>query len=177
MNRSSELGRLTSAALALALSVALAACGGGDEEGQDQAATSPSQAETEAPTTGGSDDACGFLTADEVAAAGIEGAQAQPVDDPTGAKSCNYTGDDAFEGLSVIVKPGGGQSWFDQYEELLTDAEPLPGFGDEAVLSASNPQQVTVLVIQDDTVLTLGGSITPEAAQSLARTALDRVGG
>ena len=175
--RSRPISRIARAALPLVLVVGLVACGGDSEEASDQD-TAPAQQDTasqEEPAAAegsGDSDACSLLTADEVAAAGIAAATANPVEDDTGAKSCNYSGDDPFQGVTVLGFPGGGQNYYDQLLELSTDAEPLPGLGDQAVISATNEQQVTVLVIRGDDVLTVGGSITAENAESLARKAL-----
>lgn len=164
--------RLIGSALALVLVVGLSACGSDGDEATDRG-TTPQQ---ETPTTGGTTDPCRFLTTAEVAAAGITATNPQPVETATGAKGCNY-GDDPFKAVQVVVQPGGGQTYFDQSKDLLSAPKPLSRLGDEAVLDASNPQQVTVLVIQDDTVLMIGGSITSEAAEALAKKALGRLGG
>jgi len=163
---------LLTAALALALGVS--ACGGDDDEGTT---TEGGTTAAEAGVTGaaGEIEPCTLLTPAEVEAAGVKTTKPQSVESPIGGQACNY-GDDPLEGVQVIVQPGGGQTYYDQAVDLLSETEPISGLGDEAVLDASNPQQVTVVTMQDDTVLQVGGSISAEDAESLAEKALGRLG-
>lgn len=167
---------LLTAALVLALGAS--ACGGDDDEGSTAAESGATGAAGATGTAGATGEAepCALLTPAEVEAAGVKTTKPQSVESSIGGQACNY-GDDPLEGVQVIVQPGGGQAYYDQAVDLLPETEALSGLGDEAVLDASNPQQVTVTAIQDDTVLQVGGSISAEDAESLAEKALDRLSG
>ena len=162
----------------IALGLAASSCGGDDGGGETEAAGGGSTATTGGePTASGETDPCSLLTTAEVEDAGVKASDPQPVESATGGQACNYGGDDVTEGVQVIVQPGGGQAYFDQSEALLTEAKPISGLGDQAVLDESNPQQVSVLVLHGDTVLSVGGSISASDAESLAEKALGRLGG
>ena len=156
---------------ALAL-VAVSACGGE----KDKTTGGGTTADKPGAGTAAKADPCSLLTTAEVKAAGVKATDPKPVGSQTGGQACNY-GDDPLKGVQVIVQPGGGQPYFDQSKALLSAPKPLSGLGDQAVRDESNPQQVTVLVLQDDTVLSLGGSVKPDDAESLAKKALGRLGG
>lgn len=164
-----RISAVMGAALAL---VATSACGGG----KDKATGGGTTAGKPDAGTAAKTDPCSLLTTAEVKAAGVKATKPQPAGSQTGGQGCNY-GDDPLKGVQVIVQPGGGQAYFDQSKALLPASKPLPGLGDQAVRDDSNPQQVSVLVLQDDTVLSLGGSIKRDDAESLAKKALGRLGG
>lgn len=164
----------------IALGLAASSCGGDEDDGGSEAAGDSTV------TTGGGDgegtasgkvDPCSLLTTAEVGDVGVKASDPQPGEDATGGQSCNYGGEDLSEGVQVIVQPGGGQAYFDQSKALFPEPKPISGLGDQAVLDESNPQQVSVLVLQGDTVLSLGGSISAADAESLAEKALGRIGG
>ena len=171
---------LRRAAALLASVIALSllfGCGGGDGDGggsakDDKGSTAATKGGDGA---GGKKDPCSLLTPAEVTAAGVKASKGEPADSATGGKGCNY-GDDPTAGVQVILQPGGGQAYFDQHKELLTAAKPTSGLGDKAVLDDSNPRQVTVLVMEGDTVLAVGGSIKATDARSLTQKALARLG-
>ena len=165
-------------AIVLARGLAAASCGGddggGDSGGADGGAPAANGGGEERAS--GETDPCSLLTTAEVEAAGVKSSDPKPVESQTGGQACNY-GDDPLKGVQVIVQPGGGQAYFDQSKALLPAAKPISGLGDKAVLDDSNPQQVSALVLEGDTVLSLGGSISAADAQSLAEKALGRLGG
>ncbi len=152
------------------------ACGDDGEsapDGAESGATADSgSADTESVAT--ISNACSLLTVEEVEAAGVKASRPQPADSATGF-GCNY-GDDPSEEVTVIIQPGGGQPFYDQRVALFSSPKPLSGLGDQAVVDTSNPQQTSVVVLQSDTVLSVGGSISSEDAQSLAEKALARLG-
>lgn len=163
-------------AFVIALGLAASSCGGDASNGG--AADGGSTAEKGAGEGGASRDIdpCSLLTTAEVAAAGVKASDPKPVESQTGGKACNY-GDDPLKGVQVMVQPGGGRTYFDQSKALLSAPKPISGLGDQAVLDDSNSQQVSVLVMQKDTVLSLGGSVSAADAESLAEKALARLGG
>jgi hypothetical protein len=171
---------LTARALPLlaASAIAIAGCGGGSGGGSSQTASTSSAPKASAPRAGAVD-ACSLLTTGEVAAAGVPGAKPVPGTAATGGVNCNFSAKGKFppKNVTVIVNTAGGKSYYDQLKALAKSPKDISGLGDAAYVDSSTTpvQSSTVALYRGNLYLSVGGSISAKAAQSLAAKALSRV--
>ena len=159
----------------------MAGCGGGSRGGSSKTATSAttSPAPKTSPSRAGAVDACSLVTTSEVAAAGVPGAKPVGGTAATGGVNCNFSAKGKFppKNVTVIVNTAGGKSYYDQLKALAKSPKDISGLGDAAYVdSTTTPvQSSTVALYRGHLYLSVGGSISAKAAQSLAAKALSRV--
>jgi len=97
----------------------------------------------------------------------------------TGGVNCNFAAKGKFppQNVTVIVNTAGGKSYYDQLKALAKSPKDISGLGDAAyVESTTTPvKSSTVALYRGNLYLSVGGSISAKAAQSLAAKALSRV--
>src|SRR3954468_24026540 len=170
---------MTAPAIALLAvsAIAIACCGGGSSGGSLKTAT-PSPAPKPSTPRTGAVDACSLLTTGEVAAAGVPGAKPAPGTATTGGVNCNFGAKGKFppKNVTVIVNTAGGKSYYDQLKALAKSPKDISGLGDAAYVdsTATPVQSSTVALYRGNLYLSVGGSISAKAAQSLAAKALSR---
>jgi len=171
---------LTAPAVALlaAAAIAMAGCGGGSSGGSSKTATTSPAPKTSTPRAGAVD-ACSLVTTGEVAAAGVPGAKPVAGTAATGGVNCNFAAKGKFppKNVTVIVNTAGGKSYYDQLKALAKSPKDISGLGDAAYVdsTATPVQSSTVALYRGSLYLSVGGSISAKAEQSLAAKALSRV--
>jgi Protein of unknown function (DUF3558) len=170
--------RIPAVALLAASAIVTAGCGGGSSGGSSQTAETSAAPKASTPRAGAVD-ACSLVTTREVAAAGVPGAKPVAGTAATGGVNCNFAAKGKFppQNVTVIVNTAGGKSYYDQLKALAKSPKDISGLGDAAyVESQTTPvQSSTVALYRGNLYLSVGGSISAKAAQSLAAKALSRV--